>query len=134
MADFTDRSCSLLWLACPATHDVAHRWVDGQPLGVVDIFVACQSAADLLAQQCREGVLFVLAGAAVTEQTIRQFSESDFFVKLSAGQQPGVGCDLATKKLELQAAVELDPQIAVLAFTYWVPLSLWQVDGPKPCF
>ena len=77
-------------------------------------------------------MLFVLADAAVTEQIIRQFSESECFVKFPVGQQPGVGRDLAAQKLQSQTAVEIDSQIPVLAVTHWVPLLLWHVERPNP--
>jgi len=76
----------------------------------------------------------VLADAAVCEQTIGHFGESERFVKFPVGQQPGVGRDLAAQKLELQSAVEIDPQISVLAVTHWVPLSLWHETRQIPCF
>ena len=31
-------------------------------------------------------------------------------------------------------AVELNPQIPVLAVTHWVPLSRWHVELPNHCF
>ncbi len=73
------------------------------------------------------------ADAAVRDQTTGHFGESERFVKFSVGQQPSVGGDLAAQKLELQAAVETEPQITVLAVTHWVPPSGWHVESPNPC-
>ena len=46
-------------LRCPPAHHMAHGRIDGQPLGVIHIFVACQSAVDRLSQQRHEQVLLV---------------------------------------------------------------------------
>ena len=96
-------------MACPAANKLAHRRVNDQSLGIVDIFVAGQSAVDRLAQQRYETMLLVLADAAVFEQTIGHFGESERFVKFPVGQQPRVGCDFATQELQHQSAVEIEP-------------------------
>jgi len=49
-------------------------------------------------------------------------------------EQPSVGGDLAAEEFELQAAVELDSQILVLAVTHCVLLSLWHETRHIPCF
>lgn len=72
-------------------------------------------------------MLFVLTEAAVAQQTVSHFGESERFVQLSVGQQPGVSRDLAPQKIKLKATVEIESQIPVLAVTHWVPLSSWHV-------
>jgi hypothetical protein len=38
-------------------------------------------------------------------------------IKLPIGEQSGVRCDPGTVKLQLQATVEIDPQMGISAFT-----------------
>ena len=64
-ADFTGRSGLLLRLAGSASHDVTHRGIDAQPLGIVDIFTTCQSAVNRLPQQRHELVLLVATLARI---------------------------------------------------------------------
>ncbi|MDE0863018.1 MAG: hypothetical protein OSA98_04470, partial [Rubripirellula sp.] len=67
-ADLATRRRLFIRLTRPSANHVASRRVHTQPLGVVDIFVACQSAADRLPQQRDEQVLpvAVLAWALST--------------------------------------------------------------------
>ena len=63
-------------------------------------------------------MLFFAAEATVSEQITGHFSETKRLVKFPIRQQPGVGCDLATQELELQAAVKTDSQIVVIGVTH----------------
>ena len=79
-------------------------------------------------------MLFVLAEARILQVVCAHFSETKRLVKFPLGQQPGVGCDLATQELELQAAVKTDSQIVVFCVTHGVPLSHWHETRQIPCF
>ena len=58
----------------------------GQPLGVVGIFVAGQTAVDGLAEQIREGKLAVASGARIGEVSLDERAQAEALVQL-AGQQ-----------------------------------------------
>ncbi len=47
----------------------------------------------------------------------------DAVVELSVGQEPGVARDARPMELELQPAIELEPQRPLLGFTHWIPSS-----------
>ena len=59
----------------------------------------------------------VLAGTAVLEIGPAKFGQAKGIVKLSIGEQPSVRGDLGTMKFQLQAAVEINPQWGLSAFT-----------------
>ena len=63
-------------------------------------------------------MLFILAEARILQVVCTHFGETKRLVKFPIRQQPGVGCDLATQKLELQAAVKTDSQIVVTGVTH----------------
>jgi len=79
-------------------------------------------------------VLFVTAEATVSEQIVGHFGETKRFVKFPIGQKPRIGGNLASQKIQLQATVETEPQIVVLAVTHWVLLSHWHETRQTPCF
>ena len=57
-----------------AADDGAHRRIAGEPLGVVDVFVAGEPAVDRLAQQPEQLVADVLAAPALGERRMRRSS------------------------------------------------------------
>ena len=79
-------------------------------------------------------MLRVAPHAAVLERVWGHFSQPERLIEFAIRQQPGVGCDLATQELEVQAAVKTDSQIVVFGITHWVPLSLWHETRQTPCF
>ena len=79
-------------------------------------------------------MLFILAEAGILQVVVAHFGETKHLVEFSIRQQPGVGCDLATQELELQAAVKTDSQIVVFCVTHGVPLSHWHETRQIPCF
>ena len=113
---------------------MAHRGIDAQPLGIVDIFITCQAAVDRLPQQRRQTVLLVAPHADVVQRIEGHFCQAELVVQFAVGQQPGVSRDLAAQEFQLQAAVKTDPQILVLAVTHRVPLSAWHELAEYPCF
>ena len=83
--------------------------IDRQSLGIIHIFVACRSTVDRLTQQNKQVMLLVAAHAAVFEGGWGHFSQPARLIEFPIRQQSGVGCDLPTQELELQAAVKTDP-------------------------
>ena len=59
----------------------------------------------------------VLAGTAVLENSPGNLGQAKGIVKLPIRQQPAVRGNLGTVKLQLQAAVEINPQRGLSAFT-----------------
>ena len=59
------------------------------------------------------------------ERVLNHFPQCKRLIEFAVGQQPGVGGGLAAGEFELQAAVELDRQIPVLAVTHWAALPFW---------
>ena len=65
----------------------------------------------------RHTVPSVLAGTAVLENSPAKLGQAKSIVKLTIGEQPSVRGDLGTMKFQLQAAVEINPQWELSAFT-----------------
>jgi hypothetical protein len=77
----------------PATHDDSHRGIVVEALGVVNVFIACQSAVDRLAKQGQEVVLGVLAGAGVVQAAGRGAGQFKGVVEFAVGKESGVAGD-----------------------------------------
>ena len=101
--------------------DRPHRWVAGEPLGVVDILVAGEPPQHRLAEQPAQRVARVLATSAVEELGDRDLGEPEALVELTVGEQPAVGGDPGTVEFELDPAVESGPQRQLSGFTRHVP-------------
>jgi hypothetical protein len=114
--------------------DGAHRRVKGEALGIVDVFVAGEPAIDRLPQQAEQLVPDVPAAPGIREDRCGRRGQAKGVVQLAIGEQTGVGGDPGTVELELDAAVEGDPQ-RFFRFTRRVrhprlaplPLSLWNI-------
>jgi hypothetical protein len=59
----------------------------------------------------------VLAAAASQEHRIRQIDRPDCVARFLVGPQSGIGDDAAAAEFQLQAAVEIDPQRAIIRLT-----------------
>ena len=59
----------------------------------------------------------VLAATAVMENIPGGLGQTKCIVKLSIGEKPAVRGDLGTMKFQLQAAVKINPQRELSAFT-----------------
>jgi hypothetical protein len=62
-------------------------------------------------------VASVLAPAALRQRRTRQIGQPKGVVQFSVDKDYGVGGDPATVELQLQSAVDLDPQGAIISFT-----------------
>ena len=67
----------------------------------------------------------VPAGACVGEHVARHRAETENIVEFAVGQQSGIGGDPGAMELELQPAVEIEPERAIDQFTRRV-----RHDGP----
>jgi hypothetical protein len=62
-------------------------------------------------------VTAVPAAACIGEHVLRHRAEDERIVEFAIGQQAGVGGDAGAVKLELQVAVEIEPERTVDCFT-----------------
>ena len=90
--------------------DGAHGRVAGEPLGVVDVLVAGEAAVDRLPQEAEQPVADVLPAPAFGEGRRGRRGQAEGVVQLAVGEQAAVGGDPGAVELELEAAVEGDPQ------------------------
>ena len=79
-------------------------------------------------------MLFILAEARILQVVCTHFGETKRLVKFPIGQKPRIVGNLASQKLQLQATVETESKIVVLAVTERVPLSLRQETHQIPLF
>jgi hypothetical protein len=100
-----------------AADDGPHRRVTGQPLGVIDVFVAGETAVDGLAQQAQQLVANVLSTATLAEGRCGHRGQIEHIVQLAVGEQSAVRGDPRPVEFELDAAVEGDPERRLLGFT-----------------
>jgi hypothetical protein len=75
------------------------------------------SPADLLnsGTQLHEAALLVATDPDCLEARLGMFRQPEHLIELAVCQQRGVGRDLAAQEFQLDTAVELSPQIPVLA-------------------
>jgi hypothetical protein len=100
-----------------AADDPAHRRIMPQALGIVDIFVSRQPSEHRLPQQPDQSVTAIPAGACVGEHVPGHRAETEGVVEFTVGQQSGIGGDPGAMELELQPAVEIEPERAIDRFT-----------------
>ena len=111
-----------------AADDGAHGGVAGEPLGVVDVLVAGEPAVDRLPQEAEQPVADVLAAPALGEGRCGRRGQAEGVVQLAVGEQAAIGGDPGAVELELEAAVEGDPQ-GLFRFTRRVrhPAPAWSL-------
>jgi len=80
-----------------------------QPVGVVHILVAGQPSEYRLAQQARQSVPTILAGARLSKRIGRRVGQIHRVIQLTVRQQPGIRGDCRAAKLQQQATVEIEP-------------------------
>ncbi len=93
--------------ALPA-HDDSHGGVLGKTFGIIGVIVASQAAVNGLSEQRDQVVLDVTSGTAFLEIVGGDGGKVQGIIKLSEGQQSGVGGDVGTAKLQPDFGVELE--------------------------
>ena len=74
----------------PATYDLKHDRIEGQPVGVVDILVSGQTTEHRLPEQPIELMDGVLACAGVAQCRSRQIRQPECVVKLAHYQETAI--------------------------------------------
>jgi hypothetical protein len=93
----------------PVADHPPHCGVVAQPVGVVHILVAGQPSEYRLAQQARQSVPTILAGARISKRIGRRVGQTHRVIQLTVRQQPGIRGDRRAAKLQQQATVEIEP-------------------------
>ena len=82
----------------------------GKPFGIVDVLVTGEAAVDRLSKQAEQLVLCVPAAPAIGEYRCRHRGQAERTVQLTVGEQASIGGDARAGEVELDPAVEGDPQ------------------------
>src|SRR5680860_1891052 len=93
-----------------AADNPAHRRIEPEPVGVIDIIVAGKAAEHRLTKLPRHAVPSVLAGTTVLQKTPGNLGQAKGVVKLPISEQSGDRCDPGTVELQIQATDEIDTQ------------------------
>ena len=97
-----------------AADDPPQGGITAQTVGVVHVVVPAKASENGLAELSMPPVL---AGTAVLEETPGDLGQAKGIVKLPVGEKSSVGSDLGTMEFELEATVEIDPQMRLSCFT-----------------
>jgi len=100
-----------------AADNSPHGRITSETVGVIYVFITAKTTKHRLTKLARHTVPSVLAGTAVLENIPGNFSQAKGIIKLPKSEQPSVGSDLGAVKFQLQAAVEINPQRGLSAFT-----------------
>ena len=100
-----------------AADNPAHRRITPQPVGVVDVFVSRKPTKHRLAQHTDKIMATVPTRATINQVLLRHGHQAECVIKLAIGQQARIGGDAGTVELELEAAVEIEPESIGLGFT-----------------
>ena len=100
-----------------AADDPTHSGIMAQTFGVVHILVASEATKDGLPKHSDESMSPVLAAARVSERLACHHAEVKRVVKFTVGEQPGIGGQDRTAKLQHQAAVKIEPESLSTRFT-----------------
>ena len=103
-----------------AADDPAHRRITPQPVGVVDVLVSGKPTEHRLAQHADQIVATVPARATVNQVLLRDGHQAERVIEFAIGQQSGIGGDARTVELQLEAAVEIEPESIGFGFTRWL--------------
>ena len=118
------RSCIPVQTA--TAHDGPHRRVERKPLGVVHVLVPGQPTEHRLAKQPLDQMSDVLAASRLGQDRSGHVGQSERVIQFAIGEQPGIRSDLAAVEFQLQATVEIDPQMRLSGFTRRVT-RVWPV-------
>ncbi len=96
-----------------AADDPPHGRIAAQTVGVVYVVIATKTAKEGLAELPDHAMPPVLAGTAVLEKTPGHLGQAKGIVELPVGEKSSVRRNLGTMEFELEATVEIDPQMGV---------------------
>ena len=97
--------------------DSAPDRIMGQPFSVVDVLLAGETTENRLTNEARLFVADIPATSTIAEHGCGEIRETKRAVQLTIRYQASVGRDAGTVELELDPAVEAQPQMRLLAFT-----------------
>ncbi len=118
---------------CSAAHDPAHRRITPEAVGIVHVLVAGQTAEHGLAELGHETVPTVHPGARVDQRIGGQRGQAERVVEFPECEQTGVGRDARAVELQPQAAVEIEAETHLLAFTRRIPHPPPPPTSENPC-
>ncbi len=104
----------------PAAHDLTHDRIEGQPIGVVDIFIPRQPSINRLPEKPVKPVDGVLASADVAQRTPSKLRQPERVIQLAHHQEPTVRTELRATKFQPHTRVEIHPTCPLRARTLWV--------------
>ena len=88
-----------------------------QPLGVIHVLITGQPSEHGLPQHSHQSVPTILSRSRVGENIVRHRGEAEGVIEFPISKQPGVRSHHRSTKLKQQAAVEIDPERAIVCFT-----------------
>ena len=100
-----------------AADNPPHRGVEAEPVGIVHVVVAAKASEHGLTKLPDKSVATVLSTTSVRECVPGNLGQSESIIQFPARQQSSVGRDLGTVELQLQAAVEIQPQWLAFGIT-----------------
>ncbi len=103
-----------------AADNPPHRRVEAEPVGIVHVVVAAKASENGLTELPDKTVATILPTTGVRECVPGNLGQSESIIQFPVRQQPGVGSDLGTVELKLQAAVKIEPQNPRFRFTHRV--------------
>ena len=93
-----------------AAHGPAHRGITPEPVGIVHVLVASEATEHGLAELSDQAVATVHPGARVAQRLGGKRGQAERVVEFPEREQAGIGGDACAVELQLQAAVEIEPE------------------------
>ena len=112
--------------------DQPKRRIDRNPLGVVEVLVASESAVDRLPQQIGQRELLVQALSRVAEMLVDQLPESESFIQFANENQTAIRGDSRSLEIDFEKSIERELKRLVFFFTHRVLTSMASLSGSSP--
>ena len=90
-------------------------------MGIVDIFIASETAVYRLTQQGREVVLDVPPGPRIVKHEGHTIESTQRLIQITIGEKSGIRCDLSTMKLKPYTAIKTDLHTFTLGVSHFLP-------------
>jgi hypothetical protein len=108
-------------LRCGVTADnPAHRRITPEPVSVIHVLVSGKPTKHRLPQHSDQIMPTVPARASISQTLPGDGHQAERIIELAIGKQPCIRCDTGTVKLQLEAAVEIEPSSVLFRSTRWV--------------